>query len=98
MNRMSSFSAQTWSGKELVSEIKGLSYDAALHVAQSATLTGHVGRAMSDSEDWCAVYRPGQESMMGTLAETTLVRYFTDRMACGHCAATGIESAEQGSQ
>lgn len=67
------FVAQTWDGESLVSEVVGLSYDAAKEVAWAATLTGHVGRIMGERIDWCEVFT-SEGYRAGTFAETTLVR------------------------
>ena len=72
-NKLSCFRAQTWHGDELAAEITGLSYDAARHLAQAATITGHTGRLMSETEDYCEVYAP-DGARVGTFAETTLVK------------------------
>jgi hypothetical protein len=68
------FTAQAWDGNLCVSSVENLSYDAARHVASSATLTGFTGRMIADEGDYCEVYCPDGSMRIGTLAETTLVR------------------------
>ena len=68
-----SFEAQAWDGETRVSCVRGLSYDAAKHLAQSATLTGLTGRVMGEDQDYCEVYTP-DGVRVGTFAQTTLVR------------------------
>ena len=69
-----SYRAQTWDDQTLVSDIEGLSVDAARHIARAATLTGHTGRMMCESADYCEVYTAAGAIRRGTFAETTLVR------------------------
>lgn len=66
------FIAQAWNGEQKLSEIEGLSYDAARHIAMAATLTGHTGRLMGEDQDWCEVWTP-TDYRSGTFAQTTLV-------------------------
>jgi len=72
-----SFTAQTWLGEMLVTQIEGLSIDAAREIAR-VTLGTHTGRIMAErrsaaDEDYCEVYTKDGGSRVGTFAETTLV-------------------------
>ena len=67
------YRAQTWNDQSLVSEIGDLSYDAAREIARTARLTGHTGRLMAESGDYCEVYA-ADGVRIGTWAETTRVR------------------------
>ena len=75
MNTTGPFTAQTWDGEQLIAEIIDLSFDAARHIAQAATVTGHTGRLMADNgEDYCEIYCSDGSSRRGTFAEVALVR------------------------
>jgi len=71
-----SFLAQAWKDQERIAEVTGLSYDAARHVAQSFTLTGHTGRIMSEDSgtDWTEVFDASGGFRCGPFARTVLVR------------------------
>lgn len=69
---MDSYTAQTWHGHALVSEITGLSIDAAREIASAAVITGHTGRLMQENADYCEVYSHNGVRR-GTFAQTTLV-------------------------
>lgn len=70
-----SFLAQAWNGMDKVSEVRGLSYDAARHVASAATITGSVGRLMSEDAGvaWCEVFTPNGGYREGPFAQTVLL-------------------------
>lgn len=70
------FRAQTWNDQELLSDIAGLSIDAAREIARAALMTRHTGRIMAEGRDYCEVYT-AEGTRRGTWAETTIVRVRT---------------------
>lgn len=68
-----SFTAQVWDGETRLTNIDGLSFDAARHIASCAPMTGHTGRVMSDAEDYVIVYAKDGTVRVGTFGQTTIV-------------------------
>lgn len=79
-NAFSSYTAQIWDDDALISEIGGLSLDAAREICRAAPLTEHCGRVWCEDigVNYNEVYARDGSIRRGKFEEMILVRYHAE--------------------